>query len=283
VEGGWRIGKPDLILPAPAHDLPESGLIPYKYVMLPYVFMHDTWLQGIQILPDHPRVVHHCNMAYIKLGENAKQSNFVTGTVPGGEAMLLDSGVGFLIPKGSTLLLQIHYITTGKPEKCRISVGFKYAAGAIHKQLHHYLLADYRFAIPPGAPAHPVGASRALDRDIVGIGLFAHMHLRGKDMTFRAHYPDGKSETLLVIPNYSFNWQMPYKWEPGKKKLPKGTRLECLAHYDNSTFNPYNPDPKATVRDGQQTHQEMMNGFVFFVDAAEELKLDIDPKTGKAR
>ena len=97
-------------------------------------------------------------------------------------------------------------------------------------------------------------------------------------MTFKAHTPDGKSETLLTIPNYNFDWQMAYRWEPGKKMLPKGTRLEAVAHYDNSAFNPFNPDPKATVKDGQQTYQEMMNGFVFYVEADEKLGLDIDAK-----
>ena len=66
-------------------------------------------------------------------------------------------------------------------------------------------------------------------------------------------------------------------------KLPKGTRLECVAHFDNSPFNPYNPDPAKAVRDGPQTYQEMMNGFFFFVDANEKLGLEIDPKTGRAR
>jgi hypothetical protein len=109
------------------------------------------------------------------------------------------------------------------------------------------------------------------------------MHLRGRDMTFTAHYPGGKSETLLMVPNYSFDWQMPYIWAPGKKTFPKGTRLEAVAHYDNSSFNPYNPDPKVTVRDGPQTFHEMMNGFVFYLDANEKLGLDIDGKTGRAR
>jgi hypothetical protein len=111
--------------------------------------------------------------------------------------------------------------------------------------------------------------------------MFVHMHLRGRDMTFRAVRPDGTSETLLLVPNYSFDWQMPYRWEPGAMRLPRGTRLECLAHYDNSPFNPYNPDPKATVREGDQTVDEMLNGFVFYIDANEHLDLDVDPKTGQ--
>lgn len=281
--GSWLIGQPDLVLQAPEHELPAAGDIPYKYVVLAHVFTQDTWMEGIQIRPDNARAVHHCNMAYFLPAEGIKKSNFITGTVPGGSPMLLGNGIAFRIPKGSSVVLQIHYVSTGKPEKCRIAVGFKYASGVVQKQLKHVLIADYKFAIPPGAAAHPVASSRTLNEDVIGEGLFVHMHVRGRDMTFKAHLPDGKTETLLVVPNYSFDWQMPYRWAPGQMRLPKGTRLEAIAHYDNSTFNPYNPDPKATVRDGQQTHQEMMNGFVFYTSATEELNLNVDPKTGHVR
>lgn len=285
-DGKWLIGTPDLVLHAPKHEMPASGDIPYKYVPIglndkaPYQFQEDTWLQGVQILPDNPRVVHHCNMLYFIPGDGYKKTNFITGTVPGGSPMILNNDLAFRIPQKAMLLLQIHYVSTGKPEQCQINVGFKYAQGTVQKRLRHTLLEDNKFAIPPGAPAYPVGAAHVLDCDAVGVGLFVHMHLRGRDMAFKADYPNGKSETLLVVPNYSFDWQIPYVWEPGKKIFPKGTRLECLAHYDNSTFNPYNPDPKATVKDGLQTRDEMLNGFVFYADANEHLNLKIDPKTG---
>ena len=279
----WRMGEPDLVLKVAEHDLPAEGDVPYRYTILPYVFSEDTWVQGVEIRPDNPRALHHCNMAYVSLGEGFRMSNFITGTVPGGEPMRLDHGVAFCIPKGSMLALQIHYVTTGKPEKCRISVGLRYAREVIEKRLRFHLLVDHRFAIPPGAPAHPVSATRVLDDDAVGVGLFCHMHLRGRDVTFRALYPDGTAETLLVIPNYNFDWQMPYRWEPGKKRFPKGTRLECIAHYDNSAFNPYNPDPNATVRDGPQTYHEMMNGFVFYTNANEKLNLVVDAGTGQVK
>jgi hypothetical protein len=278
----WLIGKPDLVLEAPRHDVPASGVVAYKYVLLPHLFGHDTWVQGIQIRPDNPRVVHHCNMAYLTPGDK-KKVHFLTGSVPGGEPMTLRDGVAVRIPEGAALILQIHYVTTGKAEGCQIAVGFKYAGGVVQKELRHELLVDRSFAIPPGAPAHPVRVSRVLDRDAVGVGLFVHMHLRGRDMTFRAIRPDGTSETLLVVPNYNFDWQMPYRWKPGAVRLPKGTRLECLAHYDNSAFNPYNPDPKATVKEGEQTKDEMFNGFVFYTDADERLNLNIDPRTGRPR
>jgi peroxiredoxin len=288
-ENRWRIGKPDIILHTREHKLPADGIIDYKYEdvrksdLIPYVFLNDVWVQGVQILPDNPKVLHHANLAFKKVNEKFVMSNFITGTVPGGAPMALDNGIAFKIPRGAILLLQIHYVTTGKPERCRISVGLKFASGKVDKHLRFTLLEDRDFAIPAGAPAHKVAASHVLPRDMIGVGLFCHMHVRGRDMTFKAHYPGGKSETLLVIPNYNFDWQIPYRWEFGKKKFPKGTRLEAVAHYDNSTFNPFNPDAKKTVRLGQQTFDEMMNGFVFFVDAKERLELDIDGKTGRPR
>jgi thiol-disulfide isomerase/thioredoxin len=281
-QDGWLIGEPDLVIrDATTYIVPKEGIVPYKYAMLSHVFEEETWLQAAQILPDNPRVVHHCNMAYMTATESFQMSNLITGFVPGAGPLHLKDDIAFRIPANSVLVLQIHLVTTGKEEKCRLAVGLKFARGTVKKQLRFHLLADRRFSIPPEAPAHAIAASRVLDADVIGVGLFAHMHLRGKDMTFKAHYPDAKSDTLLIIPNYHFDWQTPYLWEFGKQRFPKGTRLDCLAHYDNSSFNPYNPDPKATVRDGLQTHHEMMNGFFFYVRADENLNLRIDGKTGR--
>ena len=282
-DGEWSIATPDLILKSGELELPATGDIPYTYAILPHIFTEDTWIQAAQILPGNARVLHHCNMAFAGFSSGFDEANFMTGYVPGGEAMNLDDGLAFRIPAGSVLGLQIHFVATGKPEKCRVTVGLRFPRTPVQKSLRSMQLADRRFAIPPGAPAHKVAASRVLDRDVIGVGLFSHMHLRGKDMTFTAHLPDGKDETLLVIPNYNFSWQLPYRWETGKKRLPKGTRLECVAHFDNSTFNPYNPDPKATVRNGPQTHHEMMIGYFFYTDAEEQLDLPINPKTGVER
>jgi thiol-disulfide isomerase/thioredoxin len=279
-ESKWVIGEPDLVLKTVEIELPAKGDIPYQYAVLPHLFTEDTWVKEVQILPENPRVLHHCNMAYGSFFEKFDERNFITGQVPGGEAVTLDPGVAVLIPKGSMLGLQMHFVATGKPEKCRVLVGLRYPREIVQRRLQNIQLATTRFAIPPGDPAHKVAATRTLDRDVVGVGLFSHMHLRGKDMSFIAHYPTNKDETLLVIPNYNFSWQIPYRWESGKKLLPKGTKLECVAHYDNSAFNPYNPDPKATVRNGPQTHHEMMVGFFFYTDANEKLDLHVDAKTG---
>ena len=52
--------------------------------------------------------------------------------------------------------------------------------------------------------------------------------------------------------------------------IPKGTTIECVAHFDNSAANPANPDPTKTVRWGDQTWEEMMIGWYSHVDAVKD-------------
>ena len=279
----WEIGEPDLVTTAlETHSLPADGFVDYKYVVLPHVFLHDTWVSAVEILPSNPAVVHHCNLAYWTLGSSFDAGNFITGRVPGGTPLVTDGGVAFRIPQGSVIGLQIHYTTTGKPEKNRMSVGLRFPREVVRQELRHVQVTTSRLAIPPGAAAHPVTASRTLPCDASGVGMFCHMHLRGKDMTFTAHRPQGEPEKLLVIPNYHYDWQQNYRWQPGTKKFPKGTKIEVVAHYDNSRFNPFNPDPAVTVKHGPQTIHEMMFGFFFYTADGEDLHLRIDPKSGKA-
>lgn len=280
---GWRIGKPDLVIKMlDEHTIPATGFVEYKHLALPYVFFNETWLEAVEIRPDNPAVVHHCNMAYVTT-KGAGEETFITGYVPGGQPMDLsrfDNGLAFQIPKLAGLGLQIHYTTTGKPERCKISVGLRYPRRPVQKQLRHLLLDPHRIRIAPEHGAFPITSTKTLDRDISLLGMFSHMHVRGKDMTFYAQVPDQPRETLLQIPNYNFEWQLAYELAPGTKRLPKGTRVEAVAHYDNSAFNPYNPDSKRTVPYGQQTYDEMFNGYVFFVDEHEQLSLTVDPRTG---
>lgn len=282
-EPGWEIGEPDLLLDAPEEvSLPAHGYVAYKYALLPYRFPRDTWIGGIQIRPRNRRVLHHANLAYLLPTEGMSEAHFITGQVPGGSSMALDPGYAVLIPKDALLVLQMHYVTTGEPQTDRITVGIRYPRWRVQKQIQHLKITDRHFQIPPGAPAHEVHAARALPCEAEPLALFAHMHLRGRDMRFSARTPDGKVETLLLVPNYSFDWQLAYRYGPGRATLPKGTRIECVGHFDNSAFNPYNPDPKATVRFGEQTYHEMFYGFFYFTDADEHLDLDVDPKTGAA-
>lgn len=281
---GWRIGEPDLVVKtATRMNLPATGVLPYQYALLPYVFLEETWVAAVEIRASNPRVMHHCNLAHVRVGEEYRTENFITGQVPGGDPLVLEPGVAVRIPAGSILALQIHYVTSGKVEQDEISVALRYPRFPVQKQMRHFEIADFRFTIPPHASAHPVSAAATFDVDAIGIGMFVHMHTRGRDMRFEALAPDAAPETLLLVPTYDFDWQASYRWFPGRQRFAAGTRVHCLAHYDNSRFNPFNPDPAASVRFGQQTTQEMMYGFLFWVAADEHLHLDVDPTSGRAR
>jgi len=285
-ETPWRIGTPDLIITTlEQHTVPATGFVPYKYVVLPHVFLSDTWVSAFEIRPMNPAVVHHCNMAYAT-SQGASEETFITGYVPGGQPMDLtkfDNGVAYKLPAGSALGLQIHYTTTGQEQKSRIQVGLRFPRENVRKQLYHFVLDPRGWKIPPGDPAFRIQSSHQLKRDADLLGIFTHMHVRGRDMTFYACDLQGGRETLLQIPNYNFEWQLGYEIAPGSKLYPKGTRIEAIAHFDNSSFNPYNPDPKATVEYGPQTVDEMFNGFVFYVDQNESLDIQVDPKTGRVK
>jgi mono/diheme cytochrome c family protein len=279
----WAIGEPDLVLTvSEVEQIPAEGFIPYRYVTLPYQFAADTWIQGLEILPGNPEVVHHANLIYTLPGQPYDEQNgFLTGKVPGGNPVDLEGPVGMVIPKGAVLTIQIHYVTTGKPETDQMRVGIRYADGVIAKRTYHQRIRPEIIAIPPGEPFYRMSAEETIPHNATVIALFTHMHTRGRDMTFFADYPDGHSETLLTIPNYSFDWQLAYQYAPGTKRFPKGTKIRTVSHYDNSAFNPYNPDPTAEVPYGDQTIHEMNDGYVFYLDEEEDLNLKIDGKTGQ--
>ena len=128
--------------------------------------------------------------------------------------------------------------------------------------------------IPPLAPDFRLEAWHTFRRDTMLLSLFPHMHLRGKSFRYEAQYPDGTKEILLDVPHYDFAWQQTYRLaEP--KLLPKGTRLRCVAHYDNSPGNIANPNPKALVHWGEQTWDEMLMGFM---DLTSPDEIDTSPK-----
>ena len=125
------------------------------------------------------------------------------------------------------------------------------------------LAGNVTFSIPPNAANHELRAVYMVDQDISIVSFFPHMHLRGRDMTYTAIYPDGRREVILRVPKYDFAWQTDY-WLAEPLRLPKGAKLLVSAHFDNSVGNKNNPDPAATVRWGDQTWEEMMIGYITY-------------------
>ena len=256
---GWEIGQPDLVLSMKEEQaVPADGVIPYLYFRIPTNFTEDRWVQAVEIKPGDPRVVHHV----IAMVEDPRQNRIggLGGITPNKRAIISPPGSARLVRAGAVIRLQMHYTTMGVATKDRTSVGLIFAKERPKIALQGSNAMNMGFVIPAGAPNHEVRASKTLTEDTYLYSLMPHMHVRGKDFTYTAVYPDGRSEVILSVPRYNFDWQLDYEL---KKPLflPKGTRLDCVAHFDNSIKNKFNPDPTKDVRWGDQTWEEMMIGW----------------------
>jgi mono/diheme cytochrome c family protein len=264
---GWTIGKPDVVLEMPEEfTVPAEGTVPYLYFTMPTGFTEDKWIQAMEIRPGNRAVVHHV-IAYaqdpnVKTGGGEFQRGRVHlgGITPNKTGISYGPGYARLIKKGSNIVFQMHYTTNGAVTRDRTRIGLVFAKEPATKVLQTGNAANARFAIPPGDPNYEVRSSTTFKDDVLITSFMPHMHVRGKSFTYTAVYPDGRSEILLNVPEYDFNWQLTYiPKEP--ILLPKGTKLDCVAHFDNSPRNKFNPDPTQTVRWGDQTWEEMMIGW----------------------
>jgi hypothetical protein len=295
-EEGWNIPKPDLVLQiAKPFAIPASGTVDYHYVVLPTKFTEDKWVRMSETRPTDRSVVHHM-VIFVRdpeskwlrgeaepgvpfLPPKAQGRNDIGGgnneilTVytPGMVPDVLAPNQARLIKAGSDLVLQIHYTTNGKATTDQTKIGLVFSKEPPTERVMSVPLSNARFVIPPGDPNYEVvGRGRPVNAARI-VSFFPHMHLRGKDFEYRMVLPNGETQTLLRVPKYDFNWQLAYK--PAEDiAVPAGSRFEYTAHFDNSPNNPNNPDPKAEVRFGEQSWEEMA---VAFMDLAVDAKMDM--------
>ena len=180
-----------------------------------------------------------------------------------------------LVPAGYDVSWNIHYTPNGAAATDRPEVGLTIAK----EQPQRWLIetgntTDPRnFAVPPNASNYaPEPAEFTFLVDAELHWMSPHMHVRGKDMTYKLVFPDGKERVVLNVPHYDFNWQLGYDLEESIK-VPKGTKMVVVAHYDNSANNKFNPDPNRTVYFGNMTWEEMFTPFF-----AITVDKSVDPK-----
>jgi hypothetical protein len=277
---GWQIGQPDLIFEMPTEfTVPAEGAVAYQYFSVPTNFKEDKYIQALEARAGNLSVVHHIVIYVREPGQSmasqgpqrgrgrADKFNIGDGIMgalsPGMTPFIAKPGEAKLIKAGSQLIFQMHYTPNGTAAKDRSMVGLIFARKPVNRIITTKAAFDIRFVIPPNNPNYEVKAEYEFEQDSHIVSLMPHMHLRGKDITYRAIYPDGRSEILLSVPKYDFNWQV-YYYPTKPIAVPKGTRIEAVAHYDNSKNNKLNPDPDREVRFGEQTWDEMMNAFFDF-------------------
>ena len=250
----------------PSADSPDPQSAYRKWLMV-----HEGKLAWIR--PEAPVIDNGCvvdDNSYLPGGKpvDAKFGawGMLASYLPGRGADVFPEGTARRIPAGSNLSFQLHYShSTGKPEVDETSVGLIFAKEPPAQAAKRVDLSAQLFRLPAGAPNVEVTECHTFKQDLYVTSLTPHMHLRGKDSKFEVTYPDGRQETLLLVPHYNFNWQITYKLaEP--KYLPAGTRLAIISHFDNSSNNPLNPDPTQVVRWGEASEMEMMDGWIEYLD-----------------
>jgi hypothetical protein len=304
---GWLIPKPDAIIELPTpYQIPATGVVEYQHILIPAPFKTDQWVQMAEARPTDRAHVHHI-IAFIRepgskwlkdakpgipfVPEKMKEedtdtselpSDFLVGYAPGQPPERFEPGQAKLIRAGSDIILQVHYTTNGTASTDRTRIGLIFAKQPPAKRVFTVSATNGKFKIPAGDPNYRVDAEFELGSDVTLYGLHPHMHGRGKDFEYRVKFPGGDTRTLLSVPNYRATWQLWYDLaEP--ISLPKGTKIECTAHFDNSANNPLNADPTKDVVWGDQSWDEMMVGFVNVVfDAKVPLK-NLFPPTRKPR
>ena len=287
----WPLGPPDVVLKMPeAYTLGAEGADEYRVFVLPSGLTQGKWLSAVDYKPGNPRVVHHIiaaidNKGLARIHDRADPKPgykvfggfgafFPVGTLggwsPGKRADTLPKGVGLYIPAGADVLLQIHYHRSGKVETDATAIGLYFARETIDKELRSEtvlpptsgFLEIPELSIPAGAARHEVTGTTEIDEDLHVVAITPHMHWLGKDFLLKATRPDGSAVTLIKIDRWTFNWQGAYEFER-PVALPKGTRVDMVAHFDNSADNPVNPSkPPRDVHWGEQTTDEMCIGFL---------------------
>jgi peroxiredoxin len=268
---GWTIGTPDVVFEIPEpYTVAAQGTLDYVYLRVPSGFKEDRWVQAAEARPGNRSVVHHIIVFVVPPGQGGQRrrgEGHLCGYAPGDMPSVYPAGSAKKIPAGSELIFQIHYTPNGKSQVDRSKVGLIFAKAPVEHEAHTLGIAQQRFVIPPGAENHEVRSTFTFPRDAHLLSFMPHMHLRGKSFEYKVTYPDGKSEILLSVPAYDFGWQSYYILDQ-PKAMPKGTRIDCTAYFDNSAGNPYNPAPDQAVAWGDQTYQEMMIGYIDFIDDA---------------
>jgi len=254
------LGQPDLVLSIPAQSIPATGIVDYRYLNVTTTFPTDTWIRAAVIRPGNRKVVHHSLVFFGSDSFFKGLLGFFAGYVPGYDPVAFPEGTAKLLPQGTVLQFQMHYITTGQAETDQTEIGLYVSPTPPTYALQTKSAWNTGFTVAPSSSETVATASYPFNSNVRLYEMSPHMHLRGSWFRYEALYPDNTREILLSVPHYEFHWQTLYRLAQ-PKFLPAGTQLICTGAWDNSPQNPENPDPTATVTFGEQTFNEMFIGY----------------------
>ncbi len=287
----WRLGTPDLIVDIGADmEIPATGADIYRCFVRPTSLPKDMYVSAIEYRPGNARVVHHV-LGFVDVkGEGRKKDaaepgpgytcfsgpeveihGDLGGWAPGNLPAHLPDGIGRPLPKGADLILQVHYHPTGKPETDRTQVGLYFSRKPVKKTLVMGLAANEPDLVLPPGSKKSIRGSWEIPVDTEAYSVTPHMHLLGREISMSVKFPDGRVQDLIKIDDWDFNWQTTYYFQK-PLDLPKGTVVEVVASYDNTSENPRNPNkPPKLVKWGEATTDEMGIGFISLTKKDQDL------------
>lgn len=289
----WAIGKPDAVWELPrAVDVKATGKMDYVNLQVETGLTEDRWVQSIEVLPTARAQVHHVLVFAIVPDKSGKRrvrdpNNFFAAYVPGSNLLQYPAGYAKRLPAGTILHFQLHYTPNGTAVQDRTRLGVVFAKEPPRYEVQVAAAGNHRIAIPPHAENHPEKGLLPVPVNVQLLAFMPHLHVRGKSFRYELTGADGARRTLLDVPRYDFNWQLLYRLaEP--MPVAAGSRIEAHVIFDNSANNPHNPAPDKWVRWGEQTDDEMLLGYVEYVNPAENpsaaraaapAPVDLTPKT----
>lgn len=276
--------------------IPPKGIPEYQYFQLGGKVERDMWITAVHTKTTNPRQLHHeCLMVtdrplkeYERLAERnrkkidpnaydagevrlytletiiedpSRYSRLQNITAGVKQPVIFKHGSVWHVKKGHYLILEAHYMGTGKweTEQTTVDLYGTYEKGD-RATVHQIRLLTGDIDIPPGARGH-IAKSRAeiFKHDSKFLGFTGHMHMRGRAIKVRMTKPGKPPEYLLSVPNYYYGWQTGSGIVmKNPVPIPAGTEVQLECEYDNSALNPNNPDPKRRVRKGQRLDRTEM-------------------------
>ncbi len=268
----WLLGEPDYIVEGPEIAVASTGVLDYDFHTVELPFDEDKWVRAVQYQAGDESVLHHL-MTYVvppdedfwgpERNNELATRRFLEGYAPGKiEAVEFPADTGVLIPAGHKLAMQFHYVTNGRSTVDQTSLGlYFHDTPPAHEKLTQVVASH--FTVPAQDNNFELSSTYQFDREVVVLGVRAHMHYRGKKMKFSAKLPGGDDMEIFSVPAYNYGWQPHYLLsEP--VTLPAGSVIEVSGALDNTASNPTNPNPDAEVPFGIYSWEEMFTGYWSF-------------------
>ena len=276
-----KLGPPDYIINIPSTDIPATGVVDYQYKFVTNTVGKDVWVKAAEILPGDKAVLHHVITSFGQLETRGprkgrlkyRDRKGLRGYAPGINSNPYPDEGGIFLPADVAFEFQMHYTPVGRATVDETRMGIWVSEEKPKHEVFSMIILNPSIRIPAGAREHKESASKVVSKDALLYSVLVHAHYRGKKMVVTAYYPNGKTEVLLSVPNYDFNWQTSYDLkEP--KFIPAGTTLVQHQWWDNSAQNKANPDPTVEVTWGDQSFEEMLFGaYLMRVLKEEELPI----------